>query len=243
MAEPIPSETPEHRCGYVAIVGRPNVGKSTLFNRLTGAEVFAENLLFATLDPTMRRIELPSGRTVILSDTVGFISDLPTALVAAFRATLEEVREADILLHVRDISHEDTEAQKSDVEAVLEEMDFENMPPTIEVLNKIDLLDPELRGNVLERSKRNDSVIALSAVTGEGCDALLGLLEDTLSAGARVLEFTLPGTDGEAIAWLYSHGNVLNRLDDETGDAHMSVVLEAADEARFRQRFTAYASA
>ncbi len=225
----------------VALVGYTNAGKSTLFNRLTGSDVFAENLLFATLDPTMRRIDLPSGRTIILSDTVGFISDLPTALVAAFRATLEEVREADILLHVRDISHVDTEAQKFDVEAVLEEMDFETLPPMIEVLNKIDLLDPDAHGNVLERCKRNDSLIALSAVTGEGCDVLLSALEDALSASSRVLELSLPGAAGEAIAWLYSHGNVLGRRDDEDGAAHMSVVLEPADVARFRQRFAAYA--
>jgi GTP-binding protein HflX len=225
----------------VALIGYTNAGKSTLFNRLTGAEVMAEDMLFATLDPTMRRIELPSGRTIILSDTVGFISDLPTTLVAAFRATLEEVLEADVLVHVRDISHADTEAQKADVEAVLEELDFKKMPPLFEVLNKIDLLDPAERGNIIERAKRNITVVALSAMTGEGCDGLLAVLEEALGAKAHVVTLTLPGADGAAIAWLYSHGKVLERVDDAEGETHMSVMLDPEEEARFRQRFRAYA--
>jgi GTP-binding protein HflX len=221
----------------VALIGYTNAGKSTLFNRLTGATVFAKNVLFATLDPTMRRLELPSGRTIILSDTVGFISALPTTLVAAFRATLEEVREADILVHVRDISHADTETQKVDVEAVLEEIGFDDPPAILEVLNKIDRLDPMDRESVLARAQRNGSEIAMSALTGEGSAAFLEAIEQRLSANSGVLEVSLKSADGAAIAWLYSHGKVMSRRDDDHGAAHFSVVLDTTDEARFKRRF------
>ena len=221
----------------VALVGYTNAGKSTLFNRLTGAKVYAQDQLFATLDPTMRKLDLPAGRTIILSDTVGFISDLPTTLVAAFRATLEEVREADLIVHVRDISHPETDEQKEDVEAVLHELGFDEEPKTVEVLNKIDLLDPEARSAVVERARRNVAVVPVSAVTGEGCEALLDCFEAELSQGSRVIELVLHGSEGAALAWLYEHGTVMDKQVGEDGALLLSVVLDQADEARFRSRF------
>jgi GTP-binding protein HflX len=221
----------------IALVGYTNAGKSTLFNRLTGAEVFVKNLLFATLDPTMRQIELPSGRTAILSDTVGFVSDLPTDLVAAFRATLEEVVDADLLVHVRDISHPDAEAQKADVVKVLDDLgvDADGEKVIVEVLNKIDRLSPSDHSITLNRTLRRNDVVAVSAVTGEGCDTLLRVIDENLNGDRRVVELAVELSDGASIAWLYQHGQVIERRDDEQF-AHIRVGLEAADLARFERR-------
>ena len=223
----------------IALVGYTNAGKSTLFNRLTSAEVLVTDLLFATLDPTMRAVELPSGRTAILADTVGFLSALPTDLVAAFRATLEEVLAADLVLHVRDISHPDSEAQKRDVHHVLRQLGLGEAVDAglIEALNKIDLLDAETRRAVRNQAARNPNAIPVSAVTGEGSAGLLELLERRLSRSRRVVEYSLPLEDGSPIAWLYSHGEVLSRRDDG-GFAHLRVGLDAADIARFERRIS-----
>ncbi len=217
----------------VALVGYTNAGKSTLFNALTGAAVMAEDQLFATLDPTMRGLVLPSGRHAILSDTVGFISDLPTELVAAFRATLEEVAEADLLLHVRDVSHPDTAAQRADVEAVLNglvkdgALDATWPARTLEVLNKADLM-----GGIANVPLRDDAGIAVSALTGEGLPALLSAIDRFLASQLVTLEVDVPVTDGAKLAWLYRHGEVLHREDSET-DVHMEVRMSEADRARF----------
>jgi GTP-binding protein HflX len=228
----------------VALVGYTNAGKSTLFNRLTRSAVGAEDMLFATLDPTMRRLGLPSGRTAILSDTVGFISDLPTHLVAAFRATLEEVTEADIVVHVRDAHHPDSTAQREDVLAVLADLGLgsrngsesgsvdENL---VEVLNKIDLFEPAMRESLVNQSQRNTLCVALSAVTGEGCDGLLRLIDARLEEDARAVRLDVPLSDGQTLAWIYAHGEVLGRRDDADA-AHLSVRLSEADLGRLRHR-------
>ncbi len=210
----------------VALVGYTNAGKSTLFNRLTDSGVLAQDRLFATLDPTMRGLDLPSGRRAILSDTVGFISDLPTQLVAAFRATLEEVVEADLILHVRDIADPDTAAQKHDVDLVLDELGA-HLTPRIELWNKIDLLDAPSAAN---------GGVPVSAVTGQGVEDLLEAVDAALSHSRRVCDFVLPPDDGAAIAWLYRHGEVQRR---EDGDDRVSltVALDPADRARFERRF------
>jgi len=221
----------------IALVGYTNAGKSTLFNRLTRSSVVADDMLFATLDPTMRRLVLPSGRTVILSDTVGFISDLPTHLVAAFRATLEEVTEADIVVHVRDTNHPDSEPQRRDVLGVLAELGLGSSIESglIEVMNKIDLVDLTTRESLENQVMRNSHSVALSAITGEGCDAFLALVDRRLASEVRAVRLDIPLTDGKTLAWVYRHGEVLGRRDDGEA-AHLSVRLSEADIARLRHQ-------
>ena len=219
----------------VALVGYTNAGKSTLFNRLTQAGVVAADMLFATLDPTMRRIELPSGRPAILSDTVGFISDLPTDLVAAFHATLEEVREAELVLHVRDAAHPESAAQKVDVERVLVSLGVSEAEGSvlIEILNKADLLSAEARETLVNGARRsNEGQVVVSALSGEGCEAVLIAIDRRLADGRGVYEITLKIWDGKMLAWLYQHGEVFERREDGE-DARLKVRLAEADKARF----------
>jgi GTP-binding protein HflX len=220
--------------GAVALVGYTNAGKSTLFNALTGAEVTARDQLFATLDPTMRGLRLPSGRRAILSDTVGFISELPHELVASFRATLEEVAEADVILHVRDAAHPDSAAQRADVVTVLEDMvadgalDADWQSRTIEVMNKADLM-----GGVDFVPERNGAV-AVSAITGEGLDALKAAIDQRIAAGMELADYDIAPQDGARLAWLYQHGEVVDRQDADAA-VHVTVRLLPADRARFER--------
>jgi len=226
----------------LALVGYTNAGKSTLFNRLTGGEMLEADMLFATLDPTLRAIKLPQGTSVIMSDTVGFISDLPTLLIAAFRATLEEVIEADVILHVRDISHPESEAQAGDVERVLEELGIEEKGRgrIIELWNKIDRLDPEERArvaNVAERAERGAPVVLASALTGEGLTTLAGAIEALLAERRPTYELTLAPEDGAGLSWLYRHTEVLDRTAGADGATALRVRVDPSKAGLVERRF------
>ena len=218
----------------VALVGYTNAGKSTLFNRLTGSQVLAKDMLFATLDPTMRGVTLPTGRKVILSDTVGFISDLPTQLVAAFRATLEEVLEADLICHVRDISHPDSEEQGEDVEAILSDLGVGEARPKFEIWNKVDRLPPEQRAALELMAGRREDVFTLSALTGEGLETLLAAITAALDEERITRALQLGFSDGRKRAWLYDQGVVEEETQGEDGYT-LTVRWTARQEKRFRE--------
>jgi GTP-binding protein HflX len=225
----------------VALVGYTNAGKSTLFNRLTQATVLSADMLFATLDPTLRAVDLPHGTRMILSDTVGFISDLPTMLVAAFRATLEEVIEADLIVHVRDVSHVDTEAQQKDVENVLHELGIEAEDPRlVEVWNKIDIIGAGEREGVENLAQRQPAArrpALVSAVTGEGVERLIDLIEGRLAQSRVVIELDLDIADGAGASWLYRNVEVLEKSVRDDGHLHMTVRVDPAKVAQVRAKF------
>lgn len=239
----------------VALVGYTNAGKSTLFNRLTAADVMAKDMLFATLDTTMRKLELPSGREVMLSDTVGFIADLPTQLIEAFRATLEEVTEADVILHVRDIAHADTRAQQRDVEQVLGELGIgADDARLIEVRNKIDILDADDRRLLLDETHRQNAqtgladdlaevahhgcggLVAISAQSGEGIAELLQQIETVLGTAETIVTVKIPFSEGAALAWVYAHARIIAEKDGKAAK-ELKIALSAADFGRFRHKF------
>ncbi|KAA0694466.1 GTPase HflX [Neorhizobium sp. P12A] len=223
----------------VALVGYTNAGKSTLFNRITGAGVLAEDMLFATLDPTLRRMKLPHGRTVILSDTVGFISDLPTHLVAAFRATLEEVLEADLILHVRDMADEDNAAQSSDVMRILGDLgigEAEGAERIIEVWNKIDRLEPEAHDAIVQKAASAQNIVAVSAVSGEGVDRLMDEISRRLSGVMTETTITLPVDKLALLPWLYNHAVVDGREDNEDGSVTLDLRLAETEAAELERR-------
>jgi GTP-binding protein HflX len=223
----------------VALVGYTNAGKSTLFNRITGAGVLAEDMLFATLDPTLRRMKLPHGRTVILSDTVGFISDLPTHLVAAFRATLEEVLEADLVLHVRDMADEDNQAQSADVLRILKDLGIdeeEGDKRIIEVWNKIDRLEPEAHDAIVQKASGAENVVALSAISGEGIDTRMGEISRRRSGVLTEATVRLPVDKLALLPWLYDHAIVDNREDNEDGSITLDVRLSETEAVELERR-------
>jgi len=223
----------------VALVGYTNAGKSTLFNRITGAGVLAEDMLFATLDPTLRRMKLPHGRTVILSDTVGFISDLPTHLVAAFRATLEEVLEADLILHVRDMSDVDNQAQSADVLRILKDLGIdeeEGDKRIIEVWNKIDRLEPDAHDAIVQKASGAENVVALSAISGEGVDTLMGEISRRLSGVLTEATVRLPVDKLALLPWLYDHAIVNSRADNEDGSITLDVRLSETEAVELERR-------
>jgi GTP-binding protein HflX len=217
----------------VALAGYTNAGKSTLFNRITGAGVLAKDMLFATLDPTMRGVVLPSGRRVILSDTVGFISDLPTQLVAAFRATLEEVLEADLILHVRDIAHPETEEQAADVRDILGQLGVDQAVPLFEVWNKLDLVEGEGRAALAAQAARRPDVFPVSALTGEGVEALLAAVSDALSDPVHPGALHIPFAEARRRAWLHDQGVVTEERQGEDG-WDIALRWTARQEAAFR---------
>lgn len=229
----------------VALVGYTNAGKSTLFNTLTGAQIFAKNLLFATLDPTMRRIELPQGQGAILSDTVGFISDLPTHLIEAFRATLEQIAYADVIAHVIDVSREDWQAQRKDVIKVLSDLgiNYDSDSRVIELYNKIDVIDADTLNAMQRKAKFDERAVAVSALKGAGIDAFIAKAGEIISAQDETYTFTIPQSGGKALAWLYEHGKVIEiKSSNESDDANKTMIsitvsLSSARAGQFKSLF------
>lgn len=228
----------------IALIGYTNAGKSTLFNRLTGAEVLAQDMLFATLDPTMRRIKLPSGRMVVLSDTVGFITQLPTQLVAAFQATLEEVREADLILHVHDVSHPESQQHAAEVDHILRELQLEHAledGTIVHVFNKSDTLSADELRSLKNKTSRNPAAVMVSSLTGEGLSDLLQTIDQQLNRDHQLHQLTLPAHAGEARAWLHRHGAITQQtLDDDEERVHLSLQMSEADWQTFQHYFPKY---